>query len=128
MSYLDFYPYQHSYPYPNLYPYHYHLRHLEKTKWERRFLNELAKQKRGTFRRKGASRNCDPLWRVTNPSLVLRGTTAWTTHTTPGSVAYDWVGGQASHISSHIIVRFRCAPKSRIAQTNQFFCSLIFFS
>jgi hypothetical protein len=27
---------------------------------------------------------------------------------TSGSVAHDWVGGQASHTSSHIIVRFRC--------------------
>ncbi len=82
MSYLDFYPYQHSYPYPYLYPYQYHLRHRENAGWERGFGDELAEKNEG-MQEKVLQRFCGPLWRVTSPSFILRGTTAWTPSTTP---------------------------------------------
>jgi len=46
MSYQDFYSYRHLYPYPHLYPYQYHLWHLEKEGWKRRFIDGLAEKKR----------------------------------------------------------------------------------
>ncbi len=81
MSYLEFYSYRQLEPYPHLYPDQYHLRHLENAGWERRFVDSLAEKKSGGTKEKGASKSCGPTWRVANPSLVLRGTTAWTPNT-----------------------------------------------